>query len=92
MKKIILSAALLVTIGSTQANTFAPSKLSLLRIALRNNAPIPQASANAYKAMFPGAITLKAARKGEGVYQFTFIYNGDKLTATFNYLGIYLGK
>ena len=91
MKKIILSAALLITIGSTQAITIASSKSGLLKIGLRNNQPIPLATGNAYRTMYPGATTLKAARKGEGVYSFTFIYNGVKMTASFNYLGVYLG-
>lgn len=92
MKKIILAAALLVTIGSTKANTLAPSKSNLFEITANNNSAIPQASVDAYKAMYPGATTLKWARKGEGVYQVTFIYNGVKMTARYSSTGVYLGK
>jgi hypothetical protein len=91
MKKIILSAALLVTLLSTQAITITPSESGLVKITAGNNQPIPLATGEAYRAMYPGATTLKAARKGEGVYSFTFIYNGVKMTASFNYLGVYLG-
>lgn len=92
MKKIILAAALIVTIGSAHANTFAPAKSNLFEITANNNAVIPQASVDAYKAMYPGATTIKWARKGENVYRVTFIYNGVKMTAGYNSTGVYLGK
>jgi hypothetical protein len=60
MKKIILGAALLVTVGNTYA-------------------------------MYPGAVLIKWQAKGEGVYWVSFIYNGVKMSAKYNYLGVYLG-
>ncbi|QEC66807.1 hypothetical protein FRZ67_05630 [Panacibacter ginsenosidivorans] len=92
MKKIILAAVVLVSISSVQAS--ASNHLSTISYshALRNNSPIPPACVDAYNAMYPGATTLKWARKGEGVYQVTFIFNGQKLTARYSYTGVYLGK
>lgn len=92
MKKIILAAALLITIVSVKANTVTSPETNRTSVIARNNSPIPQACVDAYNAMFPGAITLKWARKGEGVYQVTFTLNGQKSTARFSFAGVYLGK
>lgn len=92
MKKIILAAVLIVSISSTQASPsiiVAPVAISLI---VKNNAPIPKACVDAYNIMYPGATTLKWARKGEGVYQVTFMYNGQKSTARYSSTGVYLGK
>ncbi|MEP7317220.1 MAG: hypothetical protein ABI921_00710 [Panacibacter sp.] len=92
MKKIILAAVLLVSISSLQASPLTNAASFSISQAARNNAPIPQPCIDAYHAMFPGATTLKWARKGEGVYQVTFIYNGNKSTARYSAAGVYLGK
>lgn len=89
MKKIILAAVLLVSISSLQAS---PSNAVSINVMAKNNAPIPKACVDAYNIMYPGATTLKWARKGEGVYQVTFIYNGEKTTARYSSTGVYLGK
>ncbi|MBG9378205.1 hypothetical protein I5907_18345 [Panacibacter sp. DH6] len=91
MRKIILAAALILTISTLQANAHTPVCETGI-ITLNNNAPIPQACVDSYNAMYPGATTLKWARKGEGVYQVTFIYNGQKMTARYSASGVYLGK
>lgn len=91
MKKIILAAALLVSVCSLNAKPFST-------IAITANDPsqrprtIPQPAVDAYNAMFPGATTVKWARKGENVYQVTFILNGKKDTARYASDGTYLGK
>jgi hypothetical protein len=41
--------------------------------------------------MYPGAVLIKWQAKGEGVYWVSFIYNGVKMSAKYNYLGVYLG-
>lgn len=92
MKKIILAAALLLSIGSLQANSSVSSETIALSQNRNNNSAIPLACVNAFHAMYPGATTLKWARKGEGVYQVVFIYNGEKMTARYSASGAYLGK
>ncbi len=92
MKKIILAAALLVSISSLQAGPTIHSESVSLSMAVKNNSPIPKACVDAYNAMYPGATTIKWARKGEGVYQVKFIYNGEKSTARYSSTGVYLGK
>ncbi len=91
MKKIILGAALLVTIGNTYANTYTTS--SALHISKKG--PLRpshnDASVAAFNAMYPGAVLIKWQAKGEGVYWVSFIYNGVKMSAKYNYLGVYLG-
>ncbi len=91
MRKIILAAVLLVSVGSLKASPFIHSAPVSFSVVARNNAAIPQACVDAYKAMYPGATTIKWARKGEGVYQVTFIYNGVKSTARYSAAGVYLG-
>jgi hypothetical protein len=92
MKKIILAAVLLVSISSLQASSsFRLASISTNLVA-KNNAPIPKACVDAYNVMYPGSTTLKWARKGEGVYQVTFMYNGQKSTARYSSTGVYLGK
>lgn len=90
MRKFILAAALLLSISAVHAGTAEP--IISIDLTLNNNAPIPQACVDSYHAMYPGATTLKWARKGEGVYQVTFIYNGQKMTARYSASGAYLGK
>lgn len=92
MKKIILVAVVVVSVSSAHAGSYHQLGAASYTHALRNNSPIPQACIEAYNAMFPGATTLKWARKGEGVYQVTFLLNGQKSTARFSYTGVYLGK
>lgn len=92
MKKIILAAALFLSIGSLQAGASVHQETISLDQNRYNNSAIPQACVDAYHAMYPGATTLKWARKGEGVYQVTFIYNGEKMTARYSASGAYLGK
>lgn len=92
MKKIILAAALLVSISSLQASPSIHSASVSFSTAAKNNSPVPKACVDAFHAMYPGATTLKWARKGEGVYQVTFIYNGVKSTARYSSAGVYLGK
>jgi len=92
MKKIILAAVLLVSISSLQANSSVHLASVSISLVAKNNAPIPKACVDAYNVMYPGATTIKWARKGEGVYQVTFIYNGQKSTARYSSTGIYLGK
>lgn len=92
MKKIILASALLITAGNLFATTFTTattlniSKKGPLRPS--HNA----ASVAAFNAMYPGATLISWQAKGEGVYQVTFIYNGVKMTAKYDYTGAYLGK
>ena len=90
MRKFILAAVLLLSISAVHAGTTTP--IISINLTLNNNAPIPQACVDSYNAMYPGATTLKWARKGEGVYQVTFIYNGQKMTARYSASGAYLGK
>jgi hypothetical protein len=91
MKKIILGAALLVTVGNTYANTLTSA--NSLNITMKgplrpsHNA----ASVAAFNAMYPGAVLIKWQAKGEGVFWVNFIYNGVKMSAKYNYLGVYLG-
>jgi hypothetical protein len=91
MKKIILGTALLFTVGSTFANTLATA--NSLNISMKgplrpsHNA----ASVAAFNAMYPGAVLIKWQAKGEGVFWVNFIYNGVKMSAKYNYLGVYLG-
>ncbi len=92
MKKIILAAVFLISISRLQASYSIHLAPVSIHLTVKNNAPIPKACVDAYNVMYPGATTLKWARKGEGVYQVTFIYNGEKLTARYSYTGIYLGK
>ena len=92
MRKIILAAVLLVSAGSLQASPVSHSASVRYSMIARNNSLIPQACVDAFKAMFPGAITLKWARKGEGVYQVTFTINDKKSTARYSAAGAYLGK
>jgi hypothetical protein len=93
MKKIILGAALLVTVGNTYANTLTNSTSKGLKISLKN--PLTPshnaASLATFNAMFPGALTIKWQIKGEIGYQVSFIYNGIKMTAKYSYTGVYLG-
>ena len=92
MKKIILAAVVMVFVSSVYAGSYNHFAASSYTHVLRNNSPIPQAAVNAYNAMYPGATTLKWVRKGEGVYQVTFLLDGQKLTARYSYAGVYLGK
>ena len=91
MKKILIAAVLLLSICTVEANSSTGIMKSSMLVA-RNNSPIPQACVDSYNAMYPGATTLKWARKGEGVYQVTFVYNGVKMTARYSSTGVYLGK
>jgi len=93
MKKVILAAALLITMNSSFAANYTSANAAATLIqAGRPNTTIPQACVNSYNAMYPGATTLKWARKGEGVYQVTFLYGGEKMTARYAADGTYLGK
>lgn len=53
---------------------------------------LPTAVLQAYNAMYAGAQTIKWSRKGEVRYQVVFNYNGQKLTASYSYTGVYLGS
>jgi hypothetical protein len=91
MKKIILVAALFVTVGSTYATTLTTAN----SLTISKKGPLRPshnaASVAAYNAMYPGAVLIKWQAKGEGVYWVSFIYNGVKMSAKYNYLGVYLG-
>jgi hypothetical protein len=92
MKKIILVAALFVTVGSTYANTLTTS--NVLRIAKGNprRAAHSPASIATFNAMFPGATNIKWQIKGELGYGVTFVYEGVKMTAVFSFFtGAYIG-
>lgn len=92
-KRIILGAVLIITISSAYANSVATSKFNLLKIS-GGNPILPThnaASLAAFKAMFPGATTIKWSIKGELGHQVEFIYQGVKMKAVFSYTGVYLG-
>ena len=92
MKKIILAAALLVTVGSTFASTFTVAST----LSNAKKGPLRpshnDAAVATFNAMYPGATFAYWKAKGEGVYQVSFIYNGVQMTAKYDYTGAYLGK
>jgi len=92
MKKVILAAALLITMSSSFAANYTSANAVKTHINAKRPRTIPQACVISYNAMYPGATTLKWARKGEGVYQVTFLYGGEKMTARYAADGTYLGK
>jgi hypothetical protein len=92
MKKVILAAALLITVSSSFAVNYTNANTVTQQINAKRPRPIPQPCIDSYNAMYPGATTIKWARKGEGVYQVTFLYGGEKMTARYAADGTYLGK
>lgn len=85
MKKIILGVALLLTVGSTYANTLTKSNvLSISQGNPRRTANSP-ASIAAFNAMFPGATSVKWRIQGELGYGVSFVYNGVKMSRVFSF-------
>ena len=91
MKKILLATLIIAAFAGTQNVAEAKPNFTIVETGKRVTS-LPTAVVEAYNTMYPGAQTIKWSRKGEVRYQVVFNYNGQKLTASYSYTGVYLGN